>query len=359
MFFDKINGEEMRVKNICFSSATMPSGLQVTLESEMDKRSGKTFGPPGGKKMTVFMDDLSMPEKNVWGDQPTLEFIRQLVETSGFCFLDKDKRGDLKQIEDLQYISAMGHPGGGRQDVPNRLKRHFFVFNMILPSNQTINEIYGQMLKGRFSGVGAYFQEIIKHLPNTTVALWTFMRVKMLPSPTKFHYTFNLRDLARVFQGVLRTPRSSIPDTQVFMKLWRHECMRVFEDKLTNDKDKLMFTEQLDLDTQNLLTKCDTPQMRSAISAKPISTKGGKFSKGPSTLDSAGGVTKDVLVTLADIQEECFFVDFLRDDEYDEDGVMVNEAPKIYELGESHGVPAHACAWTSWPTTTRHTLHAR
>jgi len=39
-----------------------------------------------------------------WGDQPTLELVRQLVETSGFCFLDKDKRGDIKVIEDLQVL---------------------------------------------------------------------------------------------------------------------------------------------------------------------------------------------------------------------------------------------------------------
>jgi dynein heavy chain len=57
--------------------------------------------------MTVFIDDLSMPEANIWGDQPTLELVRQLLESSGFCFLDKDKRGDFKNIEDLQYVAAM------------------------------------------------------------------------------------------------------------------------------------------------------------------------------------------------------------------------------------------------------------
>lgn len=35
---------------------------QNSIEVELDKRGGKNFGPPGGKKMTIFMDDLSMPE---------------------------------------------------------------------------------------------------------------------------------------------------------------------------------------------------------------------------------------------------------------------------------------------------------
>ena len=52
--------------------------------------------------------------------------------------------------EDLQYIGAMGHPGGGKNDIPNRLKRNFFMFNLVLPSITSINDIYGQMLGGRF-----------------------------------------------------------------------------------------------------------------------------------------------------------------------------------------------------------------
>lgn len=44
-----------------FSSRTSSMDVQRNLESVVEKRTKDTFGPPVGKKMLVFIDDMNMP----------------------------------------------------------------------------------------------------------------------------------------------------------------------------------------------------------------------------------------------------------------------------------------------------------
>jgi dynein heavy chain len=51
---------------------------------------------------------------------------------------------------------------------------------------------------------------------------------ELLPTPSKSHYTFNLRDLAKVFQGLLMSDPKYIHSKEELARLWVHESFRIF-----------------------------------------------------------------------------------------------------------------------------------
>ena len=72
-------------------------------------------------------------------------------------------------------------------------------------------------------------------MTNATIDIYNAVSAKMLPTPRKIHYLFNLRDISRVYQGLLRAERHK-QDTKIgFTKLWFHECVRVFHDRLVDE----------------------------------------------------------------------------------------------------------------------------
>lgn len=47
---------------VSFSSRTTSMDIQRNLEANVEKRTKDTYGPPMGKRLLVFMDDMNMPK---------------------------------------------------------------------------------------------------------------------------------------------------------------------------------------------------------------------------------------------------------------------------------------------------------
>jgi dynein heavy chain, axonemal len=74
--------------------------------------------------MVVFVDDLNMPTVEEYGAQPPIELLRQYQFQKGWY--DR-KTNDLRNLEDLIFIGAMGPPGGGKNYIAARFMWHFNV----------------------------------------------------------------------------------------------------------------------------------------------------------------------------------------------------------------------------------------
>ncbi len=58
------------------------------------------------------------------------------------------------------------------------------------------------------------------------------------PTPSKFHYIFNLRDLSRTFNGLVLTTPERFQTSGQIARVWRNECLRVLYDRLIDAQDR-------------------------------------------------------------------------------------------------------------------------
>uniref|UniRef100_A0A4W5LFA3 Dynein heavy chain 3 AAA+ lid domain-containing protein n=1 Tax=Hucho hucho TaxID=62062 RepID=A0A4W5LFA3_9TELE len=89
-----------------------------------------------------------------------------------------------------------------------------------------IKRIYGTMINQKLQEFEEEVKPIGSVLTQATLELYYSIVARFLPTPAKIHYLFNLRDISRVFQGLLRAHRDFHDTKQSITRLWIHECFR-------------------------------------------------------------------------------------------------------------------------------------
>lgn len=190
--------EEYTMIPITFSAQTSANQTQDGLDEKFEKRRKGVFGPPTGKKFVLFIDDLNMPKREEYFAQPPIELIRQWMDHKGWYNRDS-KEKEFKKIEDIILVSAMGPTGGGRAPITNRLQRHYNYITYTDLDSVSISMIFNTILARFFQSFEEDVKGSLVKLVEATKQVYAGVQGRLKPTPNKSHYTFNLRDISKIF----------------------------------------------------------------------------------------------------------------------------------------------------------------
>lgn len=75
-----------------------------------------------------------------------------------------------------------------------------------------------------------------------TVFLAIANNAQFMPTARKFHYQFNLRDFSKIIQNLTLAQANLYKNDPLgVVRMWAHECHRVWRDRLITDSDVEMY----------------------------------------------------------------------------------------------------------------------
>ena len=107
-------------------------------------------------------------------------------------------------------------------------------------------------------------QELGKKLVQAALQLHKRVRGTFRKTATNFHYEFNIRHMAGVFQGMLVAKPEQFKTSEKLVQLWLHESERVYGDRLVSVNDLAKYKE---------LARRARPEVLQEMSPSPDSTR--------------------------------------------------------------------------------------
>ncbi|XP_041984652.1 dynein axonemal heavy chain 12 [Aricia agestis] len=232
---------------ITFTTTTSANQTQDLVISKLVKIRKNFYGPTKGKKALIFIDDMNMPAKEKYGAQPAIELLRLYLDQKHWYDL---KTTDKIYIKDTLFYGAIAPVGGSRQLIYPRMLRHFNIYSINEFPKESMTKIFTSLLQigWKRNGFSQDAQVFILNTISATIEIYELAMEGLRPTPAKSHYIFNLRDISRVIQGCSLLRKESTENKKVFTRIWIHEVMRVFADRLVDEEDRTWFF--------NVLKKC-------------------------------------------------------------------------------------------------------
>jgi dynein heavy chain len=229
---------------LALSTQTTAEDVQAKIEGHMEKRRKGVLGPPAGHTMITFIDDLNMAPVDDYGAHPSLELLRQWMDHKGW-YEHETKLTSFRKLVDISFVSSMCPTSGGQAPITQRYLRHLNVVYCCPFSDETLSAIFSNILDWGLRKFDKSIRKAKEAFVSSSIAVYNFCTANLRPTPSKPLYKFNVRDLSRVFQGILAVSPKAILSKSAFVRLWIHECQRVFADRLLDEGETAQFVAHI------------------------------------------------------------------------------------------------------------------
>ena len=276
-------------------ATTSARSFSHALLGRLVKRRKGVFGPPINQKAVVFVDDINLPDVRGPGKtQMPLELLRGLIENGswfetpdakatssgargrGACHdsevvktgVQVDPRNTplgkpiLQRIEDTSIWASTNGRAAASASV--RLLRHFTIIHTSDPSDTTLTRVYTVLVESHFASQSFASDIVAATAALVAATIWTLREVvsELRPTPNRQLCIFDTRNSARCIQGVLRCRADDDFDKSGLARLWVHEVLRTYSDRLLAFEDQEWMVTHIQtavlrnfkLDTDTLIT---------------------------------------------------------------------------------------------------------
>ncbi|XP_070577189.1 cytoplasmic dynein 1 heavy chain 1-like [Ptychodera flava] len=238
---------DMEVVGLNFSSATTPELMLKTFDHYCEYRrtpNGVVISPIQlNKWLVVFCDEINLPDMDKYGTQRVISFLRQIVEHGGF-YRSTDQ--SWVKLERIQFVGACNPPTDpGRKPLSHRFLRHVPVVYVDYPGAASLKQIYGTFNRAMLRLIPS-LRTYAEPLTNAMVEFYSKSQEKFTQDMQP-HYIYSPREMTRWVRGIVEAlrPLESLP-VEGLVRIWAHEGLRLFQDRLVADEERSWTDENID-----------------------------------------------------------------------------------------------------------------
>ena len=231
-----------------FSSATTTDLILNALEQHCEYRktpNGLTLSPSqAGRRVVLFCDEINLPTLDKYGTQKVISLLRQMIAMNGFW-----RPTDLSWItlSRIQFVGACNPPTDpGRIPLTHRFLRHAAVIMVDNPGGLSLKQIYGTFNRALLKVI-PNLRGLWEPLTNAMIAFYLASQQRFT-TDQQMHYIYSPRELTRWCRGIFEAIRP-LDDlsTEGLVRIWAHEGLRLFQDRLLTDEERGWTDAKLDL----------------------------------------------------------------------------------------------------------------